>query len=104
MNIGAVLLWHSEQSHHLWSQYQLWTPAQVPAPLPIHVPADMSGKEAENGPSVWASVTHVGDPEETPRSFLYSEPVLAVAAGGESMDERSAFPALCSSFKYTNLF
>lgn len=32
--------------------------------LPIQLPVKAPGKAAEDGPSTWASVMHVGDPEE----------------------------------------
>lgn len=45
----------------------MWVTVQVSVvPLPTHFPANVPGKEEENGSSAWAPATHGGDQDEAP--------------------------------------
>lgn len=48
------MLQHSGLSCHGQSQHPIWVPAQVPdAPVLFKHPANMFGKAADHGPSIW---------------------------------------------------
>lgn len=48
-----------------------FTPVQVPAaPFPIHLRANVPGKALDEGPSVWAPATHMGNYNSVPGSWL----------------------------------
>lgn len=48
--------------------------------LSIKFPANSLWKAADDGPSAWDLATYVGDPEETPGSWIRPGPALVVAA------------------------
>lgn len=49
----------------------MWAPIRgPPAPLPIQLPGDSSGKAAEDGPHVWDPATQAGGREDTLGSWL----------------------------------
>lgn len=50
------------------------------APLLIQLPVNSLGKVAEDGQNTWALVTHVGDREAAPSSWLWSGPFLVIAS------------------------
>lgn len=82
------------------AQHAIWILAHVlAAPLLIMLPANMPGKASEDGLMAWALVTHVGNLEEVPCSWLWPGLPLANAAiWGVMMKD-----ALQLIFKQTNL-
>lgn len=53
-------------------------PVCVPAaPRLNKLPVNGIGKEVEDGPSIWASTTCLGEPNKGPRSLALSSPVVA---------------------------
>lgn len=67
-------------SYHLWHQQSMWESIQGPAvPLPILLPANIPGKWTEDTSSVWASATHMRDPDGVSGSWFMPGPVPAIA-------------------------
>lgn len=59
--------------------YHIGAPVAVPAvPLLIRPPDGGLGEAVEDGSSVCTPVTHVGDLDEIPGSWLLSGPALAI--------------------------
>lgn len=58
-------------SHVCNPEQPLGVSVQVLAtPLPVWFPANVPGKVVEHGPSAWTPVTHMGDAEGIPSSWL----------------------------------
>lgn len=65
----------------------------IAALLLIQHPANISGKTAKDGPSTWASATHMGDPDGIPSSWIWSGPALSYCSKlGSKTADRRPFP------------
>lgn len=75
-------MWHSRLSLFAGIPYQC-VGLSLAALLPIKLSANALGKAAGDGLKTWAPVTHEGDSDRVPGSWLWPGPALAVEPFGE---------------------
>lgn len=71
------VLWQSELRHHLQHS---WSPGCSTSNSAL---ANAPGKSVEDGPSMWAPATHVGDSDGVPGSWLWTDPACPLQPSGE---------------------